>query len=480
MADITSRGITHAFTVTTRDEGGQWSFLPLNINFDKVYETQYKTAEMFVRFGRRANLDRMDDQGKIYYGITPKAKWVREFKTVIDSDSGLHTIQSMLGVQTDNADPKGGTFGYIEPTTTSAFLTFVQPQPLKYLKEIFAKKELVRLGFDMVANRVYNYSMANVIDMQKSLKFSLVDSIGRIGAFAQKFGWKPPTTAPRLKIDTFTLDETGGFKLYDEIDKMIQYSTKIGLDDGTGVEIDYAFQGGRDISDYELIISRTGNRILARAFQNSYAFKFVGMEFDETSGLVKNMFGVNTTIMDLPIKVTDDNKNVEILAELVVKGDNGAIIIPVYWDTKFSLWDSTPAMASEFVQLEGTGGQVALQYLQPELNFAIGQEITVPPNPQNDVDTYNTNISNASPYTSTKNYETISELTDTQTPTALGITLPTPNLGTTTVLTFVSKNDIAKTVTYLATISKSEATDKKSTITIKASDAVLLSKNKQK
>lgn len=116
------------------------------------------------------------------------------------------------------------------------------------------------------------------------------------------------------------------------------------------------------------------------------------------------------------------------------------------------------------------------QYAAGFINFRSGIKIVIgkKPTPQQDVDNDITKITAGSPYTSTLDYATISVLTGEQTSTALGITLPTNEFGTIRTLTFKSKDDDAKTITYTAKVSKTGATDKTTDIVINASDKFLL------
>ena len=293
MADVKAQNIKNGITVVNAANNAPIS-LPRNSQEIITAQTSFEDfIKNLVRTGGQGKLQR---DGKIYYDFYAKTKMDRNIESNVDSTTGLHK-GAMYG--TEVANGASGTFGYIAPTTIKVSEDFVELTGGKFFKELITNRELERENLPTLAtNRISMYRDGLEDEQIGVIKTALVNSIGKTGSAAAAFGYTAP--ADRNLAKTYTEDEAGGLESYADIDKVLRYKSKIGREDGTGVETDYPFARGTKVeSSSSLIISSSINRSLTIAFKESPSGSFPGLAVSAT-GTVSNLFGMSVIVMDLP------------------------------------------------------------------------------------------------------------------------------------------------------------------------------------
>lgn len=366
MADIIAKNVTQGITVTD----GSNNPVALPRNAEEIITKQSNFETFLSTLVRTGGLGKLQRDGNIYYDFFGKAKMSRNIQSTVDNATGLHKGQ-MYGDQKEavpGTPDVGSTYGYVAPTTIKIFSDSIKLTGGQFFKEIITKREQELENLPtLAANRISEYRDGLEEEQIGVIKAAIVASVGTIGKAATDSGFTLPSTGAGVRnlAKSYTIDEAGGLAAFKDIKAAIDYKSKIGKEDGTGVEASYILARGINVQDSNvLIISSNVDTALTIAFKESPSGTFPGLQVDQTLGSVSSLFGMKVWVSDLPQK---GGKNFN--WALVESGKHGAIAMPSVFDFTAQVRPHYEGVATLADIIEGAGGAYGVKLMQPELVF---------------------------------------------------------------------------------------------------------------
>lgn len=356
MATLTSKGTELTLSIIKKVNGVA-SFVNLPQRYQEILNNKVKHDEYMLNLTRVWENPYVSDDGTVKIILTPKFDDSFDVTTQIDSTTGKVT-GGILGAE------NSGRFGYIEPTTLVIGETSIAQGHKKAIKTIVAKEDIAAKGG---IKNVLQWVIKNYFDKFKQneialIKNNLVETLGTVGKAASEQQFS--TTVARVLSKDYPTTEAGGISAIIDINAALNAKSRIGLEDGTGVEVTYPFARGMEVKENTtLIISEELNVALLLAVRGSYVGYMPATK--EANGQISGLFGVTVIVRDMPEKA---GKKFNWM--LVEKGENGAVAVGTRVPLSWRIRDNSSGIEGLHTIIESPDAHnTYISAIQPELNF---------------------------------------------------------------------------------------------------------------